>query len=79
MMTYLERVDDSKNMRRFYILKITKTIFGSWALVRIWGRIGNQGGTRRESWFATQAEAEVPRLTIRQQRKRRGYCEIETY
>ena len=73
MMTYLERIDSSKNMRRFYILQITQTIFGSWPRVRIWGGIGNQGGTRRESWHAAQAEAELVRPTTRSQKWRRGY------
>lgn len=79
MMTYLERVDSTKNIHRFYGLLVTQTIFGQWALVRIWGRIGHQGGTKREMWFATQAEAEAAGLTIRQKKEQRGYCEIETY
>ena len=76
MMTYLEREDPSKNSHRFYAPQVTETIFGSWALIRIWGRIGHQGGTRLESWFDTQEEAIVASQTIRKKKKKRGYKPI---
>ena len=64
MITYLEREDPSKNSRRFYALQVTQTIFGSWALIRIWGRIGHQGGTRLESWFDREHKARDAAIKI---------------
>ena len=44
-------------MRRFYRVAIERTLFGEWALVREWGRIGNTGGQRLEAWFPDQGAA----------------------
>lgn len=53
---HLERREPTRNRQRFYTILVTPTLFGAWAMVREWGRIG-QPGTVRERWFATQAEA----------------------
>ncbi|MGO7014944.1 WGR domain-containing protein, partial [Rhizobium johnstonii] len=37
---YIERIDPSKNMARFYALSIEPNLFGGTSLVRSWGRIG---------------------------------------
>jgi predicted DNA-binding WGR domain protein len=37
----LERVD--RNMLRFSTIRIAPTLFGEWAVVREWGRIGSLG------------------------------------
>ncbi|MEM1364057.1 MAG: WGR domain-containing protein, partial [Pseudomonadota bacterium] len=34
------------NKRRFYALSVQRTLFGEWALVREWGRIGVGGRLR---------------------------------
>jgi predicted DNA-binding WGR domain protein len=52
----LERREPARNRQRFYAITVTRTLFGSWALVREWGRIG-QPGTVRETWFETESEA----------------------
>eukprot|EP01037_Dinobryon_pediforme_P016622 gene16622-16803_t len=36
----LRRIDRDKNMARFYAIAIERTLFGDWAVVRRWGRIG---------------------------------------
>lgn len=41
--TYLERIDHARNMARYYRLSVVKTLFGEWAMVREWGRIGRRG------------------------------------
>ncbi len=69
---YLEKRDADKNMQRFYAMYVTKTIFGDWALVREWGRIGSPG-TVRESWFDTQDEAKEAELKLLQTKQKRGY------
>ena len=39
----LVRIDDDKNMARFYRFDVQPTMFGEWALVKEWGRIGQAG------------------------------------
>jgi len=76
MITYLERVDPSKNSYRFYALQVTQTLFGSWALIRQWGRIGHQGGTKLESWFDREHEARDAAMKIQKTKERRGYRSV---
>ncbi|MGL3214034.1 WGR domain-containing protein [Bradyrhizobium sp. BR 1433] len=45
----LTRIDDRRNMERFYKLDIQPTLFGEWSLVREWGRIGRAGTVRVET------------------------------
>lgn len=40
---HLQRVDDSRNMARFYRLSVQPTLFGEVSLIRNWGRIGTSG------------------------------------
>jgi predicted DNA-binding WGR domain protein len=56
MKAYLERIDASANMARFYSVAVVPTLFGEWAVVREWGRIG-QAGTIREETFAAETRA----------------------
>jgi predicted DNA-binding WGR domain protein len=51
---HLERREPARNRLRFYAITVTRTLFGSWAMVREWGRIGRPG-TVREMWFETEA------------------------
>jgi predicted DNA-binding WGR domain protein len=37
-----------KAMARFYRMLIAPTLFGEWALVREWGRIGSSGSVQAE-------------------------------
>jgi predicted DNA-binding WGR domain protein len=46
-MIYLTKTDPAQNMSRFYTLDIQPTLFGEWALLREWGRIGRAGQSRR--------------------------------
>ena len=43
-MIHLTRIDADRNMARFYAMTLQPTLFGEWALVREWGRIGSAGG-----------------------------------
>jgi predicted DNA-binding WGR domain protein len=40
-MTYLTRTDPARNMIWFYVVDITPTLFGEWAVLREWGRRGS--------------------------------------
>ena len=72
---YLERREPAHNRLRFYAITVTPTLFGSWALVREWGRIG-QPGTVRETWFETEAEAGEAGGRWRVRKEKRGYRAI---
>ncbi len=52
---YLERIDRTRNMARYYRLSVMETLFGEWAVIREWGRIGRRGQSREEC--ATTREA----------------------
>ena len=36
---YLERREPAHNRQRFYSITVARTLFGSWTLIREWGRI----------------------------------------
>ncbi len=74
-MIHLERREPVCNRQRFYILTVSRTLFGSWTLIREWGRIGHPG-TVRESWFETEAAAIEAGAKIRRQKEKRGYRAI---
>lgn len=69
---YLERRDIERNMARFYAVTVTPTLFGEWAVVREWGRIGSPG-TVREERYESEQEAVVARDKLGEAKSRRGY------
>jgi predicted DNA-binding WGR domain protein len=75
---YLERREPAHNRQRFYAITVTPTLFGSWAMVREWGRIG-QPGTVREMEFATEGEAIEAGMKVRQRKEKRGYRAVGGY
>ena len=42
-MIHLTRTDPARNMARFYTMALQPTLFGEWALLKEWGRIGSAG------------------------------------
>lgn len=73
---YLERICRTRNMARFYRLSAVETLFGDWAVVREWGRIGRRGQTREFSCDSPQAAAVLLGREMRG-RLRRGYATRE--
>jgi predicted DNA-binding WGR domain protein len=69
---YLERIDRTRNMARYYRLSIAETLFGHWTMIREWGRIGSRGQSR-EHWCRSRDEAVALLEDHRQSRTRRGY------
>jgi predicted DNA-binding WGR domain protein len=68
----LTRSDPARNMHRFYALQLTATLFGEWALVAEWGRIGSAGRVQERVFPALElAEAALARR--RRAKMRRGY------
>jgi len=68
----LERRDPAMNMARFYAIRIERTLFGQWAVIRQWGRIGTKGNAR-SSWFDDLEAALAERDSRAQRKQGRGY------
>jgi len=72
MKVHLERIDPDAHMARFYKVQVIPTLFGEWAVVREWGRIG-QGGTVREDVQSCEIQAiELAERHVTR-KQRRGY------
>ncbi|MGO7837840.1 WGR domain-containing protein [Rhizobium johnstonii] len=69
---YIERIDPSKNMARFYALSIEPNLFGGTSLVRGWGRIGSRG-QQKIHVFDSEAKAVDLLLTLLRRKRSRGY------
>lgn len=74
---YCQRVDDTKNMARYYMISIQPTLFGEIAVVRHWGRIGRAGGEKIEV-FETEQEATAHFLDIARRKRARGYKPVSS-
>lgn len=68
----LHRIDESRNMKRFYGMATMPTLFGETSLLRNWGRIGKRGQMRIET-FANSAEAGEALVRLTRKKGRRGY------
>ena len=70
----LRRVDDARNMRRFYRLDTQPDLFGGVLLLKQWGRIGTRGRIVDES-YASEALAADAKRKQADRKRRRGYVE----
>ncbi|WP_425502244.1 WGR domain-containing protein [Peteryoungia desertarenae] len=59
-------------MARYYRMTVQPTLFGEWALVREWGRIG-RGGQVKTITCPSESEAASSLATLSHQKTRRGY------
>ncbi len=60
-------------MSRFYRLDVQRDLFGGWAIVREWGRIGRPGRVRIDPY--PTADQATDRMRRQQARKQaRGYA-----
>jgi len=73
-MIYLTKRDGTKNMARFYALDLQPALFGEWALVKEWGRIGSAGQKRRV-FYDEKAEADAALVRELKRRCTRQYVE----
>lgn len=64
---YLRASNPSKNIRRWYSLRIGKDLFGEWLLISQWGRQGFRG-QYKEYIFSNEAEAQQKYQTILKKR-----------
>lgn len=75
MFVRLEKINPEERQKRFYVMNVTRNLFGEWCLIREWGRIGSAGGQRLINYAETREDAEVKMDKLVYQKKRRGYCE----
>jgi predicted DNA-binding WGR domain protein len=71
---HLRRIDDARNMRRFYRLDLQPDLFGGVLLVKQWGRIGTAGRIVDESYDSEARAAEAMQRQA-ERKRRRGYAE----
>ncbi len=69
---YMERSDHPRNLARFYQVEVQQTLFGDWAVICRWGRIGTYGRSRQD-WFTSLPEAETAQDGSVTRKRRRGY------
>ncbi|MCB8835845.1 WGR domain-containing protein [Aurantimonas sp. VKM B-3413] len=71
----LQRIDPARNMARYYAFTVERTLFGEYALVRRWGRIGSRGsGQMQSTVFAYEGDATLALDRQRRAKVRRGYA-----
>ncbi|TAT71426.1 WGR domain-containing protein [Rhizobium ruizarguesonis] len=73
---YIERIDPSKNMARFYALSIEPNLFGETSLVRSWGRIGSRG-QQKIHVFDSETKAVDLLLSLLRRKRSRGYLPLQ--
>ncbi len=67
------KVNPAENQRRYYVVAWGPTLFGGWAVMRAWGRMGSNWGQRRIEEFATEEEAIAEAEAQVERREKRGY------
>jgi predicted DNA-binding WGR domain protein len=68
------RREPARNLDRFYVLAMTRDLFGGWMLWREWGRRGSPGTLRCEIYEQEEAAASAARRIVRR-RLLHGYAE----
>lgn len=69
----LRKIDHARRMARFYRVDVVPTLFGEWAVVREWGRIGGAARALSQT-VATRVEAERLAAARLEVKRRRGYA-----
>ncbi len=69
---YVERLDPSRNMARYYAMSIEPNLFGDICLLRKWGRIGTKGQMMVHH-FGQEEDAVRLFLDLLRQKRKRGY------
>ncbi len=69
---YLKRIEETRNLFRYYRLRIVPGLFGNWGLLREWGRIGSTGRSRTD-WFDSETDAKDALSDLQMKKAERGY------
>ena len=72
---HLRCIDPEKGKRRFYSLSVQPTLFGEWALVREWGRVGRSGRIRCDL-YGSAGQALDALAVLARRKQQRGYTAI---
>jgi predicted DNA-binding WGR domain protein len=72
-MPFLTRIDPTRNIDRFYVVDVTPTLFGEFALVRENGRRGSPGTVRLTS-YERRDDAEAAERRAIKRRLQHGYA-----
>jgi len=70
----LESCDTTRNRLRFYSMALERDLFGSWCLIRHWGRIGSKGRLRTDV-HASPANVLDALSVLARQKRQRGYSD----
>jgi predicted DNA-binding WGR domain protein len=70
----LVRRDPARCMHRFYVMRVARDLFGGWALLREWGRVGSPGRFRSDS-FADEDGARAALERLARRKRRKGYAD----
>jgi predicted DNA-binding WGR domain protein len=70
--TLLQKRDPARNQLRYYLLDVQPNLFGTWSLVRTWGRIGYPGRGRLDLYDSVDAALAALRRKT-QEKHLRGY------
>lgn len=68
----LTRVDNRKNLARFYKLDVQPTLFGEWSVLREWGRIGRAGTVRMRA-YPSRGQADIALIVVWAKKLSRGF------
>ncbi len=71
----LRRIDPARNMARFYLLSVGRSLFGDFSVVREWGRIGRIGRVRVDL-FENEHAALGAFEAIECRKRKRGYQDV---
>jgi predicted DNA-binding WGR domain protein len=66
--------EPARNLDRFYVLAMTRDLFGGWCLWREWGRRRSPGTLRCETFEQEEAARSAVRQAVRR-RLQHGYAE----
>lgn len=69
---HLRKIDQSRNMARFYHVDIVPNLFGEISVMRSWGRIGTYGRTMVHTCLSPDQAMEAAKQLVTA-KLRRGY------
>ena len=75
-MIYMERHAVDENVHRYYSVEVHQDLFGTWVVLRHWGRIGSKWGKRLILGYETKKAAISSLEQILHQKRRRGYVQL---
>lgn len=73
MEVHLCRINPEQNMYRFYHVHVERDLFGTWCLIRQWGRLGTYGRARHQ-WFNSIYDALLAQERLVNAKIQHGYA-----